>query len=225
VESVRDDSSGLPPGPPEARPSQPELDVDAELLALPAPPRAQRALTLGLLVACVLAALTLVVELRSEVAYFFERAPAVSLGELPLADAASAPRNAHVRLRGTPMLSTMIRFERFLTGEPFVLFPLAGQRHVLVQLPAALLDEHSVVAAGELHGRLLRLGDLGARYRPLRELLSEQLGVPVTSETLVLLAGESPSDYAWALWLCALCVGALGVTLVLIVRWFRPLRA
>jgi hypothetical protein len=49
------------------------------------------------------------------------------------------------------------------------------------------------------------------------------MGLPVTGESFVVLAEESPSAYGWAVALCALCASIMALALGLIVRWFKPL--
>jgi hypothetical protein len=76
----------------------------------------------------------------------------------------------------------------------------------------------------ELSGRLVTVGQLGPRFEPVRAFLAREMAVPLTSESFVLLVDEPPARYGWALVLAG--VGLLFVLLnvVLLVRWFRPLR-
>jgi hypothetical protein len=118
----------------------------------------------------------------------------------------------------------MVRFERALSGQSYAVFPLAGQRQVFVQVPIEALADPARAAQGEFHGRLMTFGQLGSRFRAVREYLARELELPVTSESFVVLAEEPPASYGWALGLCTLCVGIMGLTSLLMFRWFRALR-
>lgn len=197
--------------------------IDPELLALPAPPRARRRLSLALLAAVIAAAGALLLQLRIDLVYAFATERAAEIGDaatLPLADLIP---NSYVRVRGTPMLSRMVRYERALSGEAFAVFPLAGQRQIFVQVPLAALQDPARTAQGEFRGRLLTFGQLGGRLRPVRNYLARVMDLPVTAESFVILAEEPPSAYGWALALCALCAAIMLLAAGLILRWFKPL--
>src|SRR5690606_23823956 len=118
------------------------------------------------------------------------------------------------------------RFSRILSGG-YAVFPLAGQRHIFVQVPldASVEPRHYAFwSRREFTGRVVTLGQLGSRFHPVRRHLAETMGLPVTSETFLVLADEGPSSYAWALWVAALCVGFALLNLAFMIRWFRPLR-
>jgi hypothetical protein len=197
--------------------------VDAELLALPAPPRARRWLSLLLLASVIVAAGALLLHLRADLAYAFGSSRVLEVGDAATARLADLVPNSYVRVRGTPMLSRMVRYERALSGEAFAVFPLAGQRQIFVQVPLAALDDPTRAAQGEFRGRLLTFGQLGGRARLVRNYLASTMGLPVTAESFVVLAEEPPSAYGWALGLSALCAAIMMLAVGLIVRWFRPL--
>lgn len=217
--SVGGGGLGGPGGPPGAA----VAEVDPELLGLPAPPRARRLVTITTMALVVAASLAVLVAIRADIAYFFQPATAVDLGEVTEVDPASLESNAYVRIEGTPMASKMVRYSRGLTGTELVLFPLAGQRHVFVQVPAEGADRTS--SRREFTGRLVRFGDLSGRMSGVRAYLDRRLGLPVTSDTFVLMADEAPGSYAWALLLAALCALFVAIDVTLLFRWFRPLPA
>ena len=198
-------------------------EVDAELLALPAPPRGQRLLVMGLMAAVVAAALGLLASLGADVVYRFSTDRAQDLGSAVGLDLSALETNAFVRVRGTPMLSSSVRFERPFSGTEYAVFALAGQHQVFVQVPVEALSDPTRVAQGEWSGRLLSFGELGGRYRSVREFLGERMGLPVTVESFVVLAEEAPRTYDWALGLAALCLSIVGLMVWLLMRWFRPL--
>jgi hypothetical protein len=209
---------------PELTPPPPE-GVDDELSALPAPPRGRRLLSMASMVAVVVAALGLLVHLRADVAYSFADERVSDLGEVAAVDLSELEPNRYVRVRGTPMLSRMVRFERAISGQRYAVFPLAGQRQIFVQVPLEALTDPTRGAQGEFSGRLLTFGQLGGRFRAVREYLRRDLNLPVTAESFVVLAEEPPSAYGWALGMSALCLAIIALTGWLLLRWFRPLAA
>jgi hypothetical protein len=198
-------------------------EIDPELVALPAPPRGMRLLSLALLAAVVAAAGALLLHLRADVAYTFASDRAADIGDAAKARLAELVPNSYVRVRGTPMLSRMVRYERALSGEAYAVFPLAGQRQIFVQVPLAALQDPARVAQGEFSGRLLTFGQLGGRLRPVRQFLASTMHLPVTAESFVVLAEEPPAANGWVLALCTLCVGIIVLAGSLMLRWFRPL--
>jgi hypothetical protein len=141
----------------------PGHEVDAELLALPAPPRGQRLWAMGLMAAVVAAALGLLASLGADVAYRFAPGRAQDLGSATGLDLSALQTNAYVRVRGTPMLSSSVRFERGFSGREYAVFALAGQHQVFVQVPVEALSDPTRVAQGEWSGRLMSFGELGQR--------------------------------------------------------------
>lgn len=201
---------------------RPAAGVDPDLLALPAPARGRRLATLTLMAAAAAVAVAMLISLRVDVAYFFASDRPDPAGEALSIDPASLTPNTFVSLRGTPMASTRVTYERVL-GDRYAVFPLAGQRRILVQVSANDGFESRASARREFSGRLVTVGTLGRRFAPVRRPL-ERAGVPVSSETFVLLADEPPGGYTWALALALLCVLAVFADLFLLLRWFRPIR-
>lgn len=193
--------------------------VDPELLALPAPPRGRRLATLVVMALVVVAAMSLVVSLRHDLAYFFSSAETIDLGDVGAIDPARLEPNSHVRISGTPMMSRAVRYRRVLTGGRYVVFPLAGQRTVYVQVE----DRGDALARSEFSGRLVTFGQLGGRMSTVRGYLGDELGLPVSGESFLILADESPGGYGWALLLAGLCLLVVLVDVLLLLRWFRPL--
>lgn len=201
-----------------------ETEADPELLALPAPPRGQRLVAMVLMAAVVGLALGLMSSVRSDLAYALQPDRALFLGDAVQLDPATLPSNAYVRVRGTPMLSGMVHFETGLWGSPQVVFPLAGQRHVFVQVSAQALSDPRTAARTEFAGRMITLGELGGRFRVVREFLARHMGLPVTGQTFLIIADDPPGTHVWALLFAAFCLGVVGLNAWLFSRWFRPLR-
>lgn len=192
---------------------------DPELLALPAPPRGRRIATLTVMALVVALAMGLAVSLRHDLAYFFSSSEVLDLGDASALDRARLESNSHVRISGTPMISRAVRYRRMLTGECYIVFPLAGQRTVYVQVE----DRSDALARTEFSGRLVAFGQLGHRMSAVSSYLGDELSLPVSNESYVLLADQSPRSYSWALFLVALCVLFVVIDIVLLLRWFRPL--
>ena len=198
---------------------------DPELIALPAPPRVLRWTTLVVMAAVVASALGLAFSVRRDVGYFFSDDRARVLGAALAIDPAALESNTYVQLEGSPMLATSVRYRRMLGSSYYVVTPLAGQRDIYVQLAYDDRQQERMATRREFAGRLVRFGDLGARFRNVRRFLEEQMQQPVSADSYVLLVDEAPSGYGWSL---ALVFFAILIALVdawLLLRWFRPLPA
>ncbi len=194
-------------------------EVDPELLALPAPPEGRRLATMSVMALAVVVALGLTTALRHDVAYFFASASVTEVGEAARLAPATLSSNSFVDVSGTPMASQVVRYRRLLSGETFVVFPLAGQRTVFVHMPESEMTE----PRQSYSGRLVTFGEMGGRLDGVRSFFSHELGAPVTTESYVLLVDESPRTAWWAVALSIFCVLFVLVDLWLLVRWFRPL--
>jgi hypothetical protein len=179
-------------------------------------------LSMALLASVIAGSLALMLHLRLDLSYALASDRALELGEATAADLAALLPNRYVTVQGSPMLSRAVRFARTLSGRTYALFPLAGQRQIFVQIPAEALKDPARIARGEFTGRLLTLGQLGPRLHAVRAYLQHTLALPVTSETFVVLAEETPATYGWAVLLCASCLFMAALSAWLLVRWFRP---
>ena len=216
-----------PTAPAELQPASPDPGaavgevekLDPELLALAAPPQAQRLAALTVMAAAVVAMAALVFSLRSEMAYTFaERAPQV-LGAADKLVPSQLTPNTYVSLTGVPTIARAVRFRRGL-GSAYLLLPLAGKSGIFIQAPDT--GGEAFVRA-EYTGRLTTFGSLGRRYAQLAQVMREQAGLAVGDDSLVLMLDERPSDSSWT-WLVALvCVVFTALDVFLIVRWFKPL--
>jgi hypothetical protein len=68
-------------------------------------------------------------------------------------------------------------------------------------------------------------GQLGGRFGQVRSYLGETMDMPVSSESFLLLADETPGNYGWALFLAGLSLLFVLINVWLMFRWFRPLPA
>ncbi|MGE0790059.1 MAG: hypothetical protein AB7S26_30570 [Sandaracinaceae bacterium] len=192
--------------------------VDPELLALPSPPEGRRALALALMAAVIIGAAWLALALRHDVAYFFAPSRTIDLGEATQIAPASLESNTHVTLTGRPMLSRAVRYRRVILGTSYVVYPLAGQRAIYVHVE----DGPDALAALEHTGRLVRFRDLGGRVSGVAAALGE--GEGLGDDAFVLLEGDAPGTYVWALFLVLFAGLMIALNAVLMVRWFRPLK-
>lgn len=199
--------------------------ADPELIALPAPPRGRRYATMTLMAFVVVVASALGLSLRADIAYYFSSTHAVDLGAATEIAPATLVGNAFVRIHGTPMASKTVHFQRVLGNDAYAVFPLAGQRTIFVQVPEDDPDQTRRLARGEFSGRLVTFGQLGGRFASVREYLRDTMGIPVSSESYLLLADEPPAAYGWSLGLFGLCIAFILVNFVMLLRWFRPLPA
>lgn len=179
-----------------------------------------------LMAAVVGLALGLGSSVRPDVSYALSSGEALALGDVGSLDPATLSdrvENRYVRVRGTPMLAGMVRFKSGVFGSEQVVFPLAGQRNVFVQVEAGALSDPRTASRTEFAGRLITFGELGGRFRVVREFLARSFGMPVTGATYLLVADDPPGTHAWSLFFAAFCLGIVGLNVWLFSRWFRPL--
>ncbi|MCA9534599.1 MAG: hypothetical protein KC593_13000 [Myxococcales bacterium] len=198
-------------------------EIDPELLALPAPPRGLRIATMGMMAVVVAAAISLALSLSVDIAYFFGQREVTQLGNATTLDPALLVPNTYVQIEGSPMLSTAVRYRRILGSDHYTLYPLAGQRNVYVQVAYEDDDQERLATRREFAGRLVTFGQLGGRFSSVRAYLETRMNQPVSADSMVLLADEPPSSYAWALGVVLLAAFIALLDSWLILRWFRPL--
>ena len=152
--------------------------------------------------AAVVAAMGLALSMRTDMGYALASTQPVDLGDVARLEPSNLPTNEYVRLQGVAMASQTVQFSRALVGD-FRIFPLAGQRTVYVQVPEG---GQAAMARSEFAGRLVTFNQLGGRYGNLVRYMDRELGLPVTGESFLILADETPNSYRWTWVLGALCV-------------------
>lgn len=192
--------------------------VDPDLLELPAPPQSRRFVVLVLMALVVAASLALSLSLRHDIAFFFAPSETIDLGDVREIEPAHLRTNTHVRVTGTPMTSRAVRYRRILSGGEYVVFPLAGQRTVYVHAD----DDPEAIARSEFTGRLVTFDELGGRIGTVESYLRSEMDLPVSGQSFLILADETPGSYAWALLLALLCGLFILADVALFFRWFRP---
>lgn len=198
---------------------RPREAVDPELLALPAPPKGKRTATLVLMAFVVVVALGLAFSVRHDLAYFFSNPETIDLGDARALDASRLEGNTQVSIQGTPNMGRAVRYRRVLTGSRYIVFPLAGQRTVYVQVE----DRAGALGRGDFSGRLVKFSQLGGRMGTVSDYLADTMDLPVSGESYLLLADETPASYTWSLLLAILCALFIALDVFLLLRWFRPL--
>jgi hypothetical protein len=196
-----------------------ESPLDPELLALAAPPQAQRWTALTVMAAAVVAMLALLISLRHDMLYALAVRTPVELGDVRNVVPSQLSSNSYVSLSAVPTIARAVRFRRGL-GSSYVVFPLSGQRTIYVQMPD---DGGEGFVHAEYSGRLVTFANLGGRYAQLAKVMREETGLPVTGESFLLLAGEQPGDYMWTWMIGIICALFTALDVYFIVRWFKPL--
>ncbi len=195
--------------------------LDAELLELPPPPDGRRRVVLVIMMGVLAGAVALLATLRHDVAYFAAPRRAVELGDVLSVDPAQLDPQSFVRVRGTPMVSQAVRYTRMFGSERFTVFPLAGQRLIYVEVRHGE-SERDALARSQFSGRLITFRDAGRAFAPVRRYLSADLGLPVSDESLLLMAGQVPGAPSTRLLFALLCAFIIVFDISLMVRWFRP---
>lgn len=194
-------------------------ELDPELLALKAPPQTQRVITLTIMAAAVVAAMAMVLALRLDLAYSLASNQVADLGDVQSLSPSELTGNTYVRLSGIPSIASSVGFSK-IRGERYRVFPLAGQRTIYVQVRD---DGGENFVRTEFKGRLVTFGELGGRYAGVAEVMRAE-GLPVSSDSFLLLADEAPRNYAWTWLIAVLCVSFVILDAFFIVRWFRPVK-
>jgi hypothetical protein len=178
---------------------------DPELLALPPPPRAQRQLTVALLLIVAFTACFMVYALRGEARYALTSRMEVDLGELHDVDTSKLGDNRFVTGRASLGGALAVRFERPFEGDTYRLAPVMGRRDLWVELRVPAGAEGSrYVPPASFSGRLVRFDESGLRHRGLEGAIMSLTGGSIPANARLLVDGESPEGARWALGLAAL---------------------
>lgn len=214
---------------PDLDPSEPALDdrgVDAELAALPAPPRKERTLTIVLMALTILASAGMTFALHREVAYALSPKSPLDLGDLVQAPPPDGVENRYVRAEGLLSTAGAIRYERPMEGDSFRLAPLAGQRKVWVEIRVPEGMEGPKFAPPTIFaGRLVPLHSAGIRHLGLAGSVEAAGLGSVPADALLLVDGASPRASRWSLALTALFAYFAAWNAVGLLRLTRKVRA
>lgn len=211
------DNAELPFSPPPAPGSDDALD-DA-LVGLPAPPRARARVLSALLIGISLTSSALAYQLRDDVRYAFSSSSPISLGDGRTADPSAAGANRLVTVRVAPQMAGAVRYTRPLVpGAAHVVFPVAARDGAPLYVQA-----EGAPSSGEVTGRLLTFDAAGGRYAGVGRYLRTHMEAPVSGQTWLLIAGDTPRSAWWAPPLSALLLAIALTDLLLLARLLRPL--
>jgi len=207
---------------------------DPELVALPAPPRRARTLTVLVLAFGAVAALLIAFGLRREVGYALAGDRSASLGDLRVASDASLADSENRPVRGDAMLGAAggIRYERPFVDDSFRALPVVGRPNasgsdevwVEVRVPAGQ-ESGRCEPPRTFAGRLVRLDASGPRHRGLEEAIEQATHEHVREGAWLLVDGEEPADARWSILLGAMFLGFAAWNAVAIARILRKVPA
>jgi hypothetical protein len=169
--------------------SETDRGVDRDLARLPAPRRPMRRLALAVMVVTAALGGWLALSVAGEAVYALGTRSPVEVDDLASADLAGVSGRylrAGVKL-GDPALS----FRRPLDSDRHQVAPAGPDRWVIYAIPASL-DGPRFVPPSLAAGRLVRVDELGPRFRGVRDALG-----PAAERGWVLLDGEDPASAGW----------------------------
>lgn len=194
--------------PSETLPRLGSVEPDPELIALPAPPKRERSLTVVLVSLTAIASALVAWSLRGEARYAFTSGEPTDVGDLVAFRPGAAHENRYVRGVGSLGSGGAIRYGRAAEGDSFRLAPIAGNEKVLVEIRVPEgFEGPRFIPPSSFAGRLVPLRDAGLRHASLRTAVEDRGGVQVPDDTWVLVDGSSPRASRWAAALAALFVG------------------
>jgi hypothetical protein len=228
---VSRDEATLPGPEPRAKGGDEPEELDPELLALPAPPKHKRTLTLALLLFTAAASLFMVFALRRDVRYAFTSGTPQDLGDLGKVDAQTLGplENRYVTAHGMVGVGGGIVFDRLFQSDSFRALPVAGRSDLWVEVRVPLGHENTRWEPPRTFGgRLVRIGDgsgfSGPRHRGIASAIESATGHGVPADAFLLVDGESPSGSLWSGALAVLFVAFAGWNLAGVYRIVRRVR-
>ncbi len=198
----------MSPHPTEALPRTGAFEPDPELLALPAPPKRERALTVALMAMTAVAALVVAWTLRGEATYALASGEPMDVGDLALFSPGSPHENRYVRGVGNLGSTGAIKYGRAAEGDSFRLAPIAGNDKVWVEIRVPEgFEGPRFIPPSSFAGRLVPFDRSGLRHASLAGAAEERTGATVPEGSWILVDGTSPRASRWALALAALFLG------------------
>lgn len=186
--------------------------TDPELLALPAPPRHERRITLMLMGLVLLASASLLWMLHGEIFYAFSPSSPLELGELGQATPSAENANRYVRASGLLAATRSIRYERPMEGDSFRLAPIAGNPQVWVEIRVPEgMEGPRFKPPTSFAGRLVPFKEVGIRHQGLSSSLARAGAVAIPEGAWLLVDGSSPRASRWSV--------ALGGLLAYFIAW------
>jgi hypothetical protein len=181
------------------------LEPDPELLALPAPPKRERTITIVLMLVTAIAAASLAWSLRSEALYALSEGQPVELGDLSSRAPDASLANRYVQATGLLGSQGAIKYTRAAEGDSFRLAPLAGTSNVWVEIRVPEgFEGPRFIPPSSFAGRLVPLERAGLRHAKLAGGVKDRTGVEIPVGAWLLVDGSSPRASRWALLLSVL---------------------
>lgn len=199
--------------------------VDPDLVALPAPPKAERTATVVIMLITAVAAVVVAAALAGEARYALSEGQPLELGEL--ATLRPTPDLANRYVRGKALLGTQgaIKYGRPAEGDSFRLAPVAGASNVWVEIRVPEgFEGPRFVPPSSFAGRLVPFRDAGLRHVGLASSVSEQSKVSIPDDAWLLIDSSSPRSSRWAAALVALFLGFAAWNLAGVARVLRRIR-
>ncbi len=200
-------------------------EPDPELIALPAPPKRERALTIAVMVLTSVAAGLLAWSLRSEASYALAAGAPRDVGDLGGLALDGAPSSQYVR--GSALLGTQgaIRYGRAAESDTFRLAPVAGNEALWVEIRVPEgFEGPRFIPPTQFAGRLVPFDKAGLRHASLRGAVKAETGVTIAPNAWILVDGASPRASRWALLFVVLFAGFALWNVVGAARLLRKVR-
>jgi hypothetical protein len=219
-------SSDVLPSMSEQQPDAPSDAIDADLAALPAPPRHEKRLAVVALLLVSALSAGFAVTLRTDLGYAMRDTQERDLGSIASNAIPAHMNNQYVHVTGMLGAADAIRYERPFSDGSFRLAPLMGRTDTWVEMRVPPKSENGrFVPPAEFRGRLVRVDDAGARHRGLSYVVTRATGLNMPAASWLLVVDEDPKSARWSLALAALCAGFFAVCIAAVFRISRRIKS
>lgn|GEM_PF-546888 len=199
------------PSPTLTAPHSPQLDAagqDPDLVALPAPPKGERTVTVLMMGLTAIAAGWMSLLLLGEARYALTPKQLTDVADLATLSPTADLDNRYVRATGLLGTTGAIRYGRAAEGDSFRLAPVAGNNKIWVEIRVPEgFEGPRFVPPTNFAGRLVRFEKAGIRHARLPESVRAQTEQQVPENAWVLIDGSSPRASRWAVALVVLFIG------------------
>lgn len=174
---------------------------DPELLALPAPPKRERLVTVLLMAVAGIAAAMLAWSLRSEARYALAPSTPKELGDLAAVQLEPSLADSYVNASTTLLGSQgAIKYGRPAESDSYRLAPVAGNDKLWVEIRVPEgFEGPRFIPPNNFAGRLVPFSESGLRHAGLRGTVKAETGVEIPADAWILVDGSSPRASRWAL--------------------------
>jgi len=210
-----------------------EDGADPELLALPAPPKRERTLTVLLLLVTAAASLAMVFALARDAAYgisgFSSRVSTESgcTSEVTTLEGEALRALSNQFACGKAQLGAGggVRFERPFATDSYRVLPALGRQDLWVEVRVPHGKENGrYVPPSFVQGRMVRFDEAGLRHRGLVSAIDMATGTKVPAGAFLLVADELPANARWACVLVLMFAAFFGWNVVTAARLVRKVR-